>query len=368
MDTSIKDAPGNIDQLERSDTSASNGNISKRRRQARRSRGSAEISSPSLDDLIDAYNEEDNEESRPRFETLRKAFERSHGAKIEEQYFTVLTNAAVVLLREDSRTLKTKFSYDSGIATPNFDEVMRALHSEQLLSSILLGDRTQDIVVRRIYAIIANLLNVLDSCQSRQGPFVDSDKATRLNVAVNSGRKELDSIREFVLQATRRQALVRYLAGFPAGIIVAVLAVVAVLAMPFTIGQNIGNGSLAVCLGAGAIGAVISVMARITRGQKLDIDSDQGRTITALAGAFRPIVGAVFGAMLYALIIGGILPLELPPKVGSGQADIGLFFASIAFLAGFSERWAQDTIVQSTPGVKASKKPGQPKNEELSHQ
>lgn len=326
-----------------------------------------EIRSPSLDDLIVAYNEEGTEAYRPRFETLRGSFERSQDARIEEQYFTPLTDGAAVLLREDGTGIwKIKFSYDSGIASPGFDEVMCALHSEQLQSSILLRGLAQHIVVQRIYAVISNLLSVLDSCHGRQSKLEDSERAKRLTAAVESGRKELTSIREFVRQSTRRQAIGRYLLGFPIGIVVAALAVLGVAAMSFTIGESGGNGMLAVCLGAGAIGAVISVMARITGGKQLDIDSDQSKLITMLAGAFRPVVGAVFGAVLYALILGGLLPLDVPDaggQAGGGAeagGDIRFFFAAVAFLAGFSERWAQDTIVQSTPGTGRAKR-GAPK-------
>ncbi|HEV7974389.1 MAG TPA: hypothetical protein VGP60_06495, partial [Amycolatopsis sp.] len=52
------------------------------------------------------------------------------------------------------------------------------------------------------------------------------------------------------------------------------------------------------------------------------------------------------GVVFYVFVLGGLLPF----RPGDG-ADAGLFFAGLAFLAGFSERWAQDTLVQSTPGL-----------------
>ena len=53
-------------------------------------------------------------------------------------------------------------------------------------------------------------------------------------------------------------------------------------------------------------------------------------------------MGAVFGVALYALVIGGLLPLDTDPQVAH-------FFGGLSFLAGFSERWAQDTIIRSAP-------------------
>jgi hypothetical protein len=101
---------------------------------------------------------------------------------------------------------------------------------------------------------------------------------------------------------------------------------------------------LKVCFACGAVGAIVSVMTRITRGLQR-IDSEQGHSVTILAGAFRPLIGAVFGLALYVFVQGELLPIDVPenPEVQS------LFFAGLAFLSGFNERWAQDTIVQSAP-------------------
>lgn len=101
---------------------------------------------------------------------------------------------------------------------------------------------------------------------------------------------------------------------------------------------------LAACLLFGAIGASLSVMIRITRRRNLDVDVEQGRFIALLAGVFRPVIGAVLGAVLLILVKGGLVPFPSP-----SQAQEVFFYAGLAFLAGFSERWAQDTIVHSAP-------------------
>jgi hypothetical protein len=88
-------------------------------------------------------------------------------------------------------------------------------------------------------------------------------------------------------------------------------------------------------------------MARVSRGERVDVDSDKSKSVTVLAGSFRPVIGAVFGAVLYVLVCGGLLPLAAP-----GPDQKCLFFAGLAFVAGFTERWAQDTIVSSVPKVK----------------
>ena len=53
----------------------------------------------------------------------------------------------------------------------------------------------------------------------------------------------------------------------------------------------------------------------------------------------------MFGIALYVFVTTGLVPFAVPADDLKQQ----LFFAGLAFLAGFSERWAQDTIVQSAP-------------------
>jgi hypothetical protein len=320
---------------------------------------SVAVKEPSLDDLIVAYHSPGA--GRPVFERLREHFCDYQEADIKEQYFTHTAAAAVVLLCQRERaTFRIKFDYERGIANSKFDDVLGALYKEQLESALILRGSTQTIVVQRVYAVIANLLSVLDSCKA---PGLDETaKEKRLNDAVECARADLKSIEQFVEKGTRRQAVGPYLAGFPIGLAFSGLLVAIFAMLPIDIGRAGGSGALAVCLGAGAIGAMISVMSRITGGKRPEIDSDQNRSVTILAGAFRPIVGAVFGAVLYALIIGGLVPIATP-GTGPGAADVGFFFAAIAFLAGFSERWAQDTIVQSTPGVHLGSKRGAPQKQ-----
>ena len=53
-------------------------------------------------------------------------------------------------------------------------------------------------------------------------------------------------------------------------------------------------------------------------------------------GALRPIVGAVFGAVVYFAIIGGLLAVEA--RTGKDASITVAFFAVAGFAAGFSER------------------------------
>jgi hypothetical protein len=60
-----------------------------------------------------------------------------------------------------------------------------------------------------------------------------------------------------------------------------------------------------------------------------------GRPSLRRIGSFRPIIGAVFGVVVYFALKSDLITL----KTSSGQTDY--FYATIAFVAGFSERRAR---------------------------
>jgi hypothetical protein len=100
---------------------------------------------------------------------------------------------------------------------------------------------------------------------------------------------------------------------------------------------------------AAGLGAFVSVLARMTRGQ-LQLSYESGRTIMRLLGLIRPLLGALFGAAIYVLLSGGLLTLA-PPDTGM-RAQI-FFYVGIAFVAGFSERFAQDMVARAPAAVVA---------------
>jgi hypothetical protein len=107
---------------------------------------------------------------------------------------------------------------------------------------------------------------------------------------------------------------------------------------------------------AGAVGAIVSVMSRMSSGDSW-LEHETARGYLRLLGMFRPLIGAIFGVALYFGIQSGVLQFIKPPT----SADaVFFFFAFIAFLAGFSERWASDIIVpvkDRTPAATAAAQP-----------
>jgi hypothetical protein len=89
-------------------------------------------------------------------------------------------------------------------------------------------------------------------------------------------------------------------------------------------------------MAAGAVGSVVSVLMRMSgvHGSDFKIDHELGSDGVRRLGAFRPLVGAVSGVVVALLVQTTLVASQ------SGSVTTA-FFAVVAFLAGFSERWTK---------------------------
>jgi hypothetical protein len=314
--------------------------------------GDPVVNSPSVHDLIVAHQED----GRPRFEKLRAAFVENQG-KMHEEYYALEFPAALLLVSNSrgrwfpGSVYKTRLFYNPSYSTTEFDDVFRSARRVERKFAVLLRGRVQEILTQGIYTTGVHMLALLDAMPP-PGSRSPAD-AERIATAANSAKKETKQIEQYAYVAAMKSALIRYLTGIFVGAVVVALCVYATVALSPAL--EVGS-PVAVCLACGGIGAMVSVMVRITNRRKVQVGIDQGRFVTVLSGAFRAIIGAVFGAVLFVLVAGGLLPIATPP---AGE-KLSLFFAGLAFLAGFSERWAQDTIVRTLPGLPDSAEPRSP--------
>jgi hypothetical protein len=150
---------------------------------------------------------------------------------------------------------------------------------------------------------------------------------------------ELDSLEESIKSAAETEARQDYLLGMFAGVIFLIGLVT--LLFYFTSAGSIIHSVLGVVT-AGGLGATLSVMSRLTS-NRLRVDAGAGTALIRLAGGFRPVVGAIFGLAIYAFIEASLLPIKVTV---TGQ-NLTYFYLAVAFLAGFSERLAQDAITKA---------------------
>ncbi|RSM70283.1 hypothetical protein DMH04_44955 [Kibdelosporangium aridum] len=149
---------------------------------------------------------------------------------------------------------------------------------------------------------------------------------------VATAQKEVTLATTRVQAAIQRQARFIYFQGALVGTVAtAVLIVlVGVASTQFWPGLLNTPGLVAASL-FGALGAVVSIFQRMSKGTLILDFNTSVRHLRALGG-FRPLVGAIFGAVAQFALTAGTI-----------NATLGLF-ALAGFGAGFSERFATDMI------------------------
>src|SRR5919106_1098458 len=154
-----------------------------------------------------------------------------------------------------------------------------------------------------------------------------------------------------MLRCATRRAQSKYLKGMLAGTLAigAVMAAVTVALMATGDLTRLG-GQLLLVATAGTVGAVVSVLWRMTSGSfRMNLptlDHEMKGTDLRLMAGLRPVIGLVFALGTIVLVLGEIIPLD--QQQGVSQSAL---FAGIGFLAGFSERLAQDMFVRSGQGL-----------------
>ncbi len=108
--------------------------------------------------------------------------------------------------------------------------------------------------------------------------------------------------------------------------------------------HSLGTQTFFACLTAGALGAFVSVLSRMASPKKFELDPEVGRRAIFYLGAYRPIVGAIFGLSLYFLLQSSLLQVEAHNEFAT--------FVVAAFLGGFSERFVKVMLhsAESTVG------------------
>ena len=221
-------------------------------------------------------------------------------------------------------------------ATRDEPEIGHAMHTCETLGirvSEVLSGTSERIAMQWILSIGGYLLSVVDTPDRK----VSRQDATR---AANRARAELAQVESYYDRAGEKTGRLVYFWGMLIG-----LVALALLAVPGAIVYAIfGDQPLTaeapktffVCYGMGAVGAIVSVMMRMAAKNSAGfIDYEVGRPSLRRVGTFRPLIGAVFGVVVYFALKSQIIQLT----TGSSPPSI-YFYATFAFLAGFSERKA----------------------------
>ncbi len=146
--------------------------------------------------------------------------------------------------------------------------------------------------------------------------------------------QQRDALEQRYLGFVRAQAHHVYLVGTMLGL-VPVAAVVGIVW--YVLGTD-GAWPWVPVMAAGALGAILSVLQRLTTG-KLEVEIEARWRNLVTGGITRPVVGVLSALALY-VIVEADLALVVPDDPTVRR----FFFVAIAFFAGFSERFAKDAF------------------------
>jgi hypothetical protein len=327
-----------------------------------------ESSTVTVDQLIEATRlsrRRSNNDERSRavygsyLPKLVRSYRKTNG-EIEESFVAQDIEAGALLLQEKSKrekeggwrpwrrrrgrpafTIHVRYPAERvALVTPVFEETLWRCSSLARRSKQLLRSTNARMVLRLMYSLIVYLLSVLDSQQGAP----EGERKKRIERALATAQEHLDGAQEQYMRSAIWGAQLAYCQGMIMGL----LTLLAVLAGIGVVGRSIDENEFSrilMTLGAGGVGALVSVMHRLTT-DRLQLNHTAEHNSLRLLGAFRPLLGGILGFVVYVLISGDLLNISGP--TGSPLKTL-YFLAGIAFLAGFSERLAQDTLTQATP-------------------
>jgi hypothetical protein len=214
--------------------------------------------------------------------------------------------------------------------TKSAEPIAELLHECDVLAirvrEILRGT-SQRIAMQWIYSVQEHALGFLERNERRE---VSAERAF-----VSAQRKELARIEKYYLRTGAKAGRIVYVSGMIAAatVIVAVCAALAIVLSQSTDLWGLKVEALLLSTGAGAVGALVSVLSRMSgMSDKFTVDFEVGRPLLRRLGLYKPFVGGVFGVATYFLLVAGLLPAD-------SSGDSLYFYGIIAFLAGFSERF-----------------------------
>jgi hypothetical protein len=281
-------------------------------------------------------------------QTLHR-FESTHGGVVRSYWCSHIESG--VALTEKPRRFPRRpqivFHRESDWATKRAPEIAAELHRLDELAirarAVLSGVR-EAICLHLVAAAAAHLLSLADEAAAPEHP-----RALDRSLAEES--REIDEIEEYYNEAANGQAQIVYVGGMVAiAVLISVLGGLVLLLHHKTFQITV------VALIAGAIGAVISVIQRITN-QSFQVDYDIGRPYAFFLGGLRPLIGGAFAIAITFIFDSGIL--HLPTK--NNLHDEHMALVVVGFLAGFSERWAQDTLATALPQPHAAEQKSAPR-------
>jgi hypothetical protein len=273
-----------------------------------------------------------------RYREFVDRFEEQHGAIVSQYWCTSEASGIALTIKRRPLLLAdtVRLHWATDWSTKDKPKLMRLLYECETLAvriQEVLRDTSRRLAIQSLFNVISFVLAFAET------PHASDEKA--LADITRTTRAGLREIHTYYCHAAERSGQITYVGGMLFGMVIPFLISIAGWIL---VGNNhssaVGIGLL--CFSAGAVGALVSVMSRLSSG-KVRVDWEFGKDTLRTLGSLRPFVGAVFGLITYLALKSGVIGIDLANHAGSSY-----YFVVFSFAAGFSERLAQDMLLSST--------------------
>jgi hypothetical protein len=266
------------------------------------------------------------------YKRARTVFEDNHDGVVRSWYADPF--AAGVALTGDGELHEDAWLDDLDYDTTEAARFWGELRTLRDRVDVNLPSRHADrrVCLRGVFDLFAGLIvAMVGECRSFKGDPTPSEQFGQHLELLSQQR---DALEPRYLEFVRAHAHHVYLAGALLGLIPVAVALAVVW---YFLGTDDAYPWVPV-MAAGALGAILSVLQRMTSG-KLDVQIEAERRDLRIGGSTRPAVG-----VLSALAVYVIVEADLVLIVPSDPTVKRYFFVAIAFFAGFSERFVKDAF------------------------
>lgn len=304
-------------------------------------------------------SEEDSKTCRERLPALVDAYEHQHG-QVRASYFARHAFAATALTENDE--MEITWGTQESLREPGYVALLLRCQQLSYTGWHRLSANDRQHCQNLVFAVAVEAVRRMDRAAESGAPTngrgaQSQDPATATGAeqadeqALERLSRELDNAEDFMLRSAGRRAQIRYVKGMLLGLVPTLILIGAVVLAMEVLGVPDNITSEVALVGvAGALGALVSVLLRMTVGRFSmnlpTLDSDMRATDLRLIGMLRPAVGAVCGLAAYAFVQAALVPVESK----ADGPEVFLYMA-IGFLAGFSERFFQDMFARSGQGL-----------------
>jgi hypothetical protein len=258
---------------------------------------------------------------------------------ISESFYADEFVAGVVLTRKGellSNIWWDEFKFDTIPAR----SIEADINDLQLRTGLYLSEDHRRMCTERIFRLYKTLITSLHSEYLHWVGVEPEESALecspRFVAEIQQLRRELNAVLDSYHRIGLARGQVHYVTAAALGAAVTVALTGIAIAFGIPSDLTIVAGVLA----GGAVGALLSVLERLTRGA-LRVEFESGFTALTVSGITRPVVGALSGLTLLVLVKGSIV---LPLVRQAAASDQVYFFCGLALIAGFSERLLKDVL------------------------